>query len=124
MTAPAKPAIQQKINFTSTNKTQSTHASSSLHGSQPSSRHSSVEIQEVPDAETYTRRNAGPPKNPESIIEAADGSDDSDVPARVMKKRKNRMAEREVEEVEVEVAEGPAAKKTKGEETAEEELGQ
>lgn len=101
-------------------KTTTTHPSSPKR-----TRNGSVEIEEIPDIEMTTRRNAGPTKNPASILEASDGSDDDELPPSVVSKGKKRAAEPQVPEPENEKApsEEPAAKKLKSE-TAEEELGE
>lgn len=119
-----KPSVQQKINFTS----KPTHTPSSLNNNKSPTRHSSVEIEEIPDQDAFATRHAGTPKSPTSLLEAADGSDDADIaddlPIRVAtttsNKRKKAAAEPEVEVV-AEDNEAPSKKKKT--ETAEEELG-
>lgn len=115
----SKPTVQQTINFASQSKKKPPTTF------QPSTRHSSVEIEEIPDEESSPHRHAGPPKNPTSLLEAADGSDDdADLPEHVLppatRKRDKPVAEHDSE---VNDTEEPASKKQKSE-TAEEELGQ
>lgn len=112
----SKPApVQQKIPFASQTKTNQPN------NTPPSTRHSSVDIEEIPDEDSSPHRHAGPPKNPLSLLEASDGSDDDeDLPQRVVpqatQKRQEPAAERDV-------SEEPVSKKQKSE-TAEEELGE